>query len=304
MRTFSQIAKRIILFMVINLLIMVTLGIVLNLLGIGSYTTGRGQYEQLDLSALLAFSLVYGMVTAFMSLALSRVMAKWLMGVQIIPVDAREAELQWLVRTVHQQAKRVGINTMPEVGIYDSPEVNAFATGPTKNRSLVAVSSGILRGMTKDELEGVLAHEVSHISNGDMVTMTLIQGILNAFVIFFAKAVAFVISQNVKDDAKYIVRFITEIVFQIAFAFLAMFVIGYFSRRREYRADAGSAKLVGREKMISALQRLKNANPIIDDRQQSVASLKISGKSGGLFALLSTHPPLEDRIARLQSAKA
>lgn len=300
MKSFAHIAKRVMLFTVINLLIMVTLGIVLSMLGIGSYTRGGRYGDELDLSALLAFSCVYGMVTAFMSLALSRVMAKWMMGVQIIPADVRETELQWLVRTIHQQAKRVGINSMPEVGVYDSPEINAFATGPTKNRSLVAVSSGILRGMNKDELEGVLAHEVSHIANGDMVTMTLIQGILNAFVIFFAKAVAFVISQNVKDDAKYIVRFITEIVFQIAFTFLAMFVIGYFSRRREYRADAGSAKLVGREKMIAALQRLKGASDIIDERQQSVASLKISGRSG-LFALLSTHPPLEARIARLQS---
>jgi heat shock protein HtpX len=301
MKSFGHIAKRVVLFMVINLLIMVTLGIVLSMLGIGSYTTGRGQYEQLDLYALLMFSLVYGMVTAGMSLALSRVMAKWMMGVKVIPADVREPELQWLLRTVHQQAKRSGINSMPEVGVYDSPEINAFATGPTKNRSLVAVSSGILRGMTKDELEGVLAHEVSHIANGDMVTMTLIQGILNAFIIFFAKAVAFVISQNVKDDARYVVRLITEIVFQIAFAFLAMFVIGYFSRRREYRADAGSAKLVGREKMIAALQRLKGTADMIDDRQQSVASLKISGR-GGFLSLISTHPPLEERIARLQSA--
>ena len=298
MGSFGRIAKRIILFMLVNLLIMVTLGVILSVFGIGTGYSGN----QLDVAGLLVFSLIYGMVTSFISLALSRVMAKWMMGVKVIPEDVREPELQWLLRTVHQMAKRSGINSPPEVGIYDSPEVNAFATGPTKNRSLVAVSTGILRQMTRDELEGVLAHEVSHIANGDMVTMTLIQGIVNAFVIFFARIFAFVISQNVKNEAKQIVRLVSQIFFEIVFMFLAMFIVGYFSRRREYRADAGSAKLGGREKMIAALQRLQNASSFVDDRQQSVASLKISGRSGGILALMSTHPPLQDRIARLQSS--
>jgi heat shock protein HtpX len=193
---------------------------------------------------------------------------------------------------------------MPQVGIYESPELNAFATGPTKNRSLVAVSTGLLERMDSGAVDGVLGHEVAHIANGDMVTMTLIQGIVNAFVMFFARIIAFIVGNFVRDDSlRYLVRFAVTIVLEIGLSILGMIVVGYFSRMREYRADRGGAKLAGRDKMIRALESLKAAYETRDeDQPASLATLKISGKSGGLLALLSTHPPLDDRIARLRTA--
>lgn len=294
--------KRIFLFSLVNILVLVTISLVASFFGIGAYDSGmRG--GQIDLQALLVFCLLWGMAGAFISLALSRVMAKWMMGVKVIPVDAREPELQWLVRTVHQLAKRAGIEKMPQVGFYDSPEVNAFATGPTKNRALVAVSAGLLQRMSQEEVEGVLGHEISHVANGDMVTMTLIQGVINAFVMFFARIIAHVVSQSVKDEMRYIVYFVSLIVFEIAFAFLGMFVVAYFSRLREFRADAGGAKLAGRDKMINALKKLRGTTELIDNRQQSLATLKISSRGSGLMALISTHPSLDVRIARLERGR-
>lgn len=302
-----QFAKRITIFIVINALIMVTLSIVLSLLGIGVGDTGtslrRYGTGQLDLGTLLIYSLVYGMTVSFISLAISRMMAKWMMGVKVISPDVRDPQLQWLVRTVHQMAKRSGINTMPEVGLYESPEVNAFATGPTKNRALVAVSSGLLNRMTQEEVEGVLAHEVAHVVNGDMVTMTLVQGVVNAFVIFFSRIVASIISQNVKDEARPIVYMVSRIVFEIGFMFLGMFVVAYYSRIREFRADEGGAKLAGKDKMINALRRLKNNTELVDNSQQAIAAFKISSGKGGILSLLSTHPSLDLRISRLERAR-
>jgi len=290
--------KRILLFLLTNLAVMVTLSIVLGLLGIGGYRLPGGR---LDYGALMAFCLVWGMGGAFISLALSRIVAKHAMGVQLVDGRTGHADADWLYGTVKQLADRAGL-PMPQVGIYDSPEVNAFATGPSKSRSLVAVSSGLLRAMSRDEVEGVLAHEVSHIQNGDMVTLTLIQGVVNAFVMFFARIVANIARNAVDEKISYLVGIVTTILLDIAFGIIGMMVVAWFSRAREFRADAGAAGLAGRGKMIGALQRLQQNTRLIETGHPSLATMKISGR-GGVMALLATHPPLEARIAALQSAR-
>jgi heat shock protein HtpX len=290
-------AKRIFLFMAVNVLILTTLTITLNLLGVRPYLTNSG----IDLRALLMFCLVWGMGGAFISLALSRVMAKWMMGVKVIDPSQARGDAAELVAMVHRLAAAAGLPAMPEVGVYDSPEVNAFATGPTKSRALVAVSTGILSSMGRAELEGVLGHEISHVANGDMVTMTLIQGIVNAFVMFLARVIGFFVSLQVKRENQRWVNMLVVIVLQILLSLLGMMVVAFFSRSREYRADAGSARLSGREKMISALESLQRSCEPLDSRGQSLATLKISGRSGGFLALMSTHPPLAARIAALKA---
>lgn len=297
--------KRIFLFLAVNLLVVATISILLQLLGIRPYLTAYG----IDYNALMAFCLVYGMTGAFISLALSRVMAKWMMGVQVIDPQTRDPELQGLVQTIYGLARSAGLPAMPEVGIYDSPEVNAFATGPTKSRSLVAVSTGLLERMRQDEVEGVLGHEIAHVANGDMVTMTLIQGVVNAFVMFLSRAIAFAIMQAMRGDrderdrggmntwAYFAVQFVLEIVFMI----LGSMVVAWFSRYREFRADAGGARLAGRQSMINALERLRRTYEDVDPTAQpAVQALKISSRPGGVMRFFSTHPPLEERIARLQ----
>jgi heat shock protein HtpX len=290
--------KRILLFVATNLAIMITISIFLSLLGIGGYRLPGGG---LDYGALMVFSLIWGMAGSFISLALSRFMAKRAMGVQLVDGRTGHEELDWLHATVRQLTDRAGL-PMPEVGIYDSPEVNAFATGPSRNRSLVAVSTGLLRGMRRDEVEGVLAHEVSHIQNGDMVTMTLIQGVVNAFVIFFARVIANIARNAVDERSSYLVGLLTTIALDIAFGILGMMVVAWFSRAREFRADAGAGALAGKGKMIAALQRLQQNTQMVDTSNPSLATMKISG-ARGMLALLSTHPPLEARIAALQSAR-
>jgi heat shock protein HtpX len=290
--------KRILLFVLTNLAVMVTLSIVLALLGIGGYRLPGGG---LDYSALMVFCLVWGMAGSFISLALSRIMAKKAMGVKLVDGRTGHADADWLYGTVKQLADRAGL-PMPQVGIYESPEVNAFATGPSKRRSLVAVSSGLLRSMQRDEVEGVLAHEVSHIQNGDMVTMTLIQGVVNAFVMFFARVIANIARNAVDEKISHLVGILTTIALDIAFGILGMMVVAWFSRAREFRADAGAATLSGRGKMVAALQRLQQNTRMIDTEHPSLATMKISGR-GGMMALLSTHPPLEARIAALQNAR-
>jgi heat shock protein HtpX len=285
--------KRIFLFVATNLAIMITLSIVLGLLGVTGYITVDG----LNYTALMVFSLVWGFGGALISLAMSRWMAKTAMGVQLVDGRTGQAELDWLHDTVAQLARKANL-PMPQVGIYDSPEVNAFATGPSKSRSLVAVSSGLLRSMRREEVEGVLAHEVSHIQNGDMVTMTLIQGVVNAFVIFFARIIANVIRQAVDERISHLVFFVTTLVLDIALGILGMMVVAWFSRAREFRADAGAATLSSRGNMIAALQRLAANKSLVDESQPQLATMKISGKKA--FALMSTHPPLEERIAALQ----
>jgi heat shock protein HtpX len=261
----------------------------------------------------MAFCLIWGMGGAFISLALSRIMAKWMMGVQVIDPNTRDPELQQLLQLVYGLAKGAHLSKMPEVGIYDSPELNAFATGPTKSRSLVAVSSGLLSRMTPDQIEGVLGHEITHVANGDMVTMTLLQGVINAFVMFLARVLAFAIAQALRGDRDdregsrgmsyftfYIVQFVLEIIFMI----LGSMVVATFSRWREYRADAGGARLAGRENMISALQALQRTYESVDMKAQpAVQALKISSKPRGVLSFFSTHPPLEERIARLQAGQ-
>jgi heat shock protein HtpX len=290
--------KRILLFVATNLAIMVTLSIVLTLLGIGGYRLPGGG---LDYGALMVFCLVWGMGGAFISLALSRFMAKRAMGVQLVDGRTGREELDWVHGTVRQLTERAGL-PMPEVGVYESPEVNAFATGPSKNRSLVAVSTGLLRAMRRDEVEGVLAHEVAHIANGDMVTMTLIQGVVNAFVMFFARIIANVARNAVDEKVSHLVGIVTTIALDIAFGMIGMMIVAWFSRAREFRADAGAGTLAGKGKMIAALQRLQQNTQMVDTSTPSLATMKISG-ARGMMALLSTHPPLEQRIAALQSGR-
>ncbi|MCL4154878.1 UNVERIFIED_CONTAM: hypothetical protein GTU68_054283 [Idotea baltica] len=250
----------------------------------------------------MIFCLVWGMVGSFISLLLSRFMAKKMMGVQVIDPTSNN-NYTWLVQMIHDLARRANLPKMPEVGVYESPDVNAFATGPSKSKSLVAVSTGLLNHMNKEEVEGVMAHEIAHIQNGDMVTMTLLQGIINAFVMFFARVIAFAISTRVKDEMRGMVNFGVVIVLQIVFGILGSLITARFSRHREFRADAGSAKLCGRSKMIAALKSLQNIKGKIDvpDEPASVAAFKISGSNTSSFKLLwSTHPPLEKRIESLE----
>lgn len=287
-------------FFLVNILIIVTLSVVTSLLGVNRYLTANG----INYTALLGFCLVWGMGGAFISLALSRIAAKWMMRIEVLDPNA-SGEAGWVVRKVHELARAANLPAMPEVGIYDSPDINAFATGPTKSRSLVAVSSGLLRNMNQDQIEGVLAHEVAHIQNGDMVTMTLLQGIINAFVMFIARVAAFFIGQTIKnDDARYWAQFAITIVLEIALSLLGMIALSYFSRQREFRADAGAARLAGREKMVGALEVLQRAFGRIETHEpESIAAFKISSKPKGFGALFATHPPLAERIARLQGMR-
>lgn len=295
--------KRFGLLLVTNLLVIATLSILVHALGLDRFLTQRG----MEWKTLAMFCAVWGFGGAFVSLGISRIMAKMAMGVRVI--DPRNpGQFGDLVDMVHRLSQKAGLTTMPEVGVYDSPEINAFATGPTKSRALVAVSTGLLQRMDRDQTEGVLGHEVAHVANGDMVTMTLIQGVVNAFVMFLARAIAIVVSQAGRRDNEesnggysYMLVFVLEMVF----SFLGMFVVTWFSRYREYRADAGGARVAGKEKMIDALAALSRATGINSrvEGQASVATLKISPNKGGFWALLSTHPPIEERIARLQAAR-
>ncbi|MCM2266342.1 MAG: protease HtpX [Elusimicrobiales bacterium] len=291
-------AKRIMVFLAVNFLILITLSFTMNLLGVGAYFSARG----IDYGSLLAFCLVWGMGGAFISLALSRVMAKWMMGVVVIDPATQDPALAELVNTVHTLAAAAGLPKMPEVGYYPSPEVNAFATGPTRSRALVAVSAGLLQRMDRAQLEGVLGHEIAHVANGDMVTMTLVQGVINAFVMFLARVIAFFLANRGRDsESSSAPNYLVVLLLEVALSFLGMLAVAAFSRYREYRADAGGARLAGREKMIAALEALRRTAAYADlTDKQSLATLKISGKKG-FFALFSTHPPLEDRIERLKT---
>jgi heat shock protein HtpX len=288
--------KRILLFVATNFAIMIMLSIVLSLLGVTGYITADG----LNYAALMVFSLVWGFGGAIISLLMSRWMAKMAMGVQVIDGRSGHAELDWLYQTVQRLTQKANL-PMPEVGIYESAEVNAFATGASKRSSLVAVSSGLMRSMRREEVEGVLAHEVSHIQNGDMVTMTLIQGVVNAFSIFFSRVIANIVRQLVDERMSGLVFFVTTILFDIVFSFLGMMVVAWFSRAREFRADAGAAVLSSPNNMIAALQRLQANQNLVDNSQPQLATMKISGsRATGIRLLMMTHPPLEERIAALQ----
>ncbi len=284
--------KRILLFIMTNVLVMVTVSLIINVLGLGHYLTPYG----INWVSLAAFCGIWGMTGAFISLALSRFIAKKAMGVQVIDSNPNHP----LVMMVDLLRQRAGL-PMPEVGIYDSPEMNAFATGPTKKRSLIAVSSGLLNKMSKDEIEGVLAHEISHIANGDMITMTLIAGVVNSFAMFLSRVISYFVSLSVKEDIAYIVRFALTIALDILFSILGSIIVAFFSRSREFKADMGAATIAGKDKMIAALENLQRNFEPIDRRAASLDTLKISGKSGFL-ALFSTHPALEKRIEVLRNS--
>ncbi len=288
--------KRIALFVMTNLAVVVVLGIVANLLGVNRYLTANG----LNLSALLGFSLVFGFGGAIISLLISKPVAKWSAGVKVIetPQNADEA---WIVETVRKFADKAGIG-MPEVGIFEG-DPNAFATGAFKNSALVAVSTGLLRGMTREEIEAVIGHEVAHIANGDMVTMTLIQGVMNTFVVFLSRVIGYAVDSFLRrgSDSRGpgIGYMITTIVLDILLGFVAAIIVAWFSRQREFRADAGSANLMGRKQpMVNALARLGGLHTA--ELPKSMAAMGIAGGIGKWF---STHPPIEERIARLQSSQ-
>jgi heat shock protein HtpX len=293
--------KRISLFMLTNIAVMVMVTIILQVFGIEPYLQANG----INYTSLMIMCGVFGMVGSFISLSISKWTAKRMMGLHIIAEN--DSNYSSLVNTVHRLAKSANLPKMPEVGIYDSQEVNAFATGPSKANSLVAVSTGLLNGMSEDEVEAVLAHEVSHIANGDMVTMALVQGVINAFVMFFAHIAVMLIDNFVRGDDDegqglgFFARFALISLFQVIFGFLGMFVVAFFSRYREYRADSGAATLAGRDKMIGALKRLQvqYENGVFDKDTKEMNSMKITSKNG-IMELLSTHPKLSDRIKALE----
>jgi len=295
------VVKRVLLFVLTNIAVMVMVSIVLAVLGqLGLLNIAGNQ------TGLIVLCLVWGMGASIVSLLMSRKIAKWSLGVRLVDGRTGNADLDWLHNKVGQLAQQANL-PMPEVGFYDSPEVNAFATGPSKSRSLVAVSTGLLQGMGKQEIEAVLGHELTHVSNGDMVTMTLIQGVVNAFVLYLSHIVAFVarnlLSRDNERGPSFLGVIAGQLVFiaaQIVFGLLGSMITAWFSRQREFRADAGGARLAGAGSMIAALRRLESFQARVDNRRNpELATLKISGSPRWLV-LLATHPPLEARIAALE----
>ena len=290
--------KRIVLFLATNMAIVLVLSVTMRLLGVEPYLNANG----LNLQSLLIFAAVMGFGGAFISLAISKWTAKMSVGAQVI-TDPRTPEELWLVQTVARQAQAAGIK-MPEVAIFDSPEVNAFATGMTKNSSLVAVSTGLLRGMTREEAEAVLGHEVAHAANGDMVTMALIQGVVNTFVMFLSRVIGHTVDRVVfkNENGHGPAFFVTMIVAELVLGLLASIIVMWFSRQREFRADHGGASLAGRKNMIAALERLDRLHPA--PLPEKMAAFGIAGGgASGIKRLFMTHPPLADRIAALKAAQ-
>ena len=297
-----SILKRYFVFFAVNLAIIITISTVLRITGLDRYVYSMSS----GYTALFVFCLIWGMGGAFISLFLSKWMIKMAYGVQVVNEIPRYQEL---VQTVYSLARKAKIEKMPEVGVYESSDLNAFATGATRNSSLVAVSSGLLQRMSKEEIEGVLAHEVAHVANGDMVTMTLIQGVINAFVMFFAKIVALLLDNALRNNDDrgglgFFGRYLVEMVLQIVFGIIGSILVLAFSRHREYRADEGGAYLSSKDKMIAALEALKRSYPQLAEesaagQHAAFNSMQISSKSSWL-ALFSSHPPLEDRIDTLR----
>ena len=288
--------KRVLLFVVTNLAVMLVLGIAASLLGVNRYVGAGG----LSLGKLLGFAMIMGFGGAFISLLISKPVAKWSTGAQVIN-DSTDPTHRWIVGIVERFSQKAGI-TMPEVAIYEG-EPNAFATGAFKNSALVAVSTGLLHSMTREEVEAVIGHEISHVANGDMVTLTLIQGVMNTFVVFLSRVIGYFVDKVVlrnEREGTGIGYFVTTIVLDIVLGVLASVVVAAFSRHREYRADAGAAALMGsKQPMINALARLGGLDP--GDLPKSVQAMGIAGKPSGLMALFSSHPPTEDRIRALQA---
>jgi heat shock protein HtpX len=290
--------KRIFLFLATNIAVLLVLSIAARVLGFDRILDEQG----LNLGALLGFAAVFGMGGSFLSLAMSKWMAKRMTGAQVI-TDPRTPAEQWLVETVRQQAKAAGIG-MPEVAIYPAPEPNAFATGARRDAALVAVSSGLFQAMDEQEIESVLAHEVSHVANGDMVTLALVQGVLNTFVLFLSRVAGYVIDRAVfksEDDRPGPAFFLVSIAAQILFGILASIVVMWFSRQREFRADAGSARIAGREGMIKALEALKRTAEGPAQLPQNLQAFGIRDGRGRFLSLFASHPPLDERIARLRT---
>jgi heat shock protein HtpX len=297
--------RRVLLFIITNILVIATISIITSVLGLHSYLSAYG----IDYQRLAIFCLIWGMAGSFISLLLSKFMAKMAMGVVIIDVKNATREEHFLVDIISNLVKKAGLQKMPEVGIYRSPELNAFATGPSRHHALVAVSSGLLASMNRDEIEAVLGHEITHIANGDMVTMTLIQGIINSFTLFLSRIVAYAISVSMSrsDDRSegfsYLTYHLLTIVFDILFTLLGSILVAKFSRWREYRADFGGSQLTSRDKMIAALRKLQHHVDTTDDRAPSLAAFKISHPPSWL-EIFSSHPSLDKRIAQLAMVKS
>lgn len=291
--------KRVFLFLVTNLAIVLLLGVVTSVLGVNRYLTANG----LNLETLLAFALVVGFTGSFFSLLISKPLAKWSTGARVIVQPQTPLE-SWLVDTVRALTGKAGVR-MPEVAIYEG-EANAFATGAFRNHALVAVSTGLLQSMSRDEVEGVLGHEVSHIANGDMVTMTLLQGVINTFVIFLSRVIGYLIDRVIlrnEDDAPGMGYYITTLMLDLALGLLGSMIVAWYSRQREFRADAGSARLLGTTRpMIAALTRLGGLESA--DLPRQISAMGISGSPSGALALLASHPPIEERIRALQALQA
>jgi heat shock protein HtpX len=302
-QTTGIVSMRILLFLLTNAAVLVLISLIFNVLGLGQLLSQQGVH--IDLNSLLLVSAAMGMSGSFISLLLSKWMAKQSMGVYVIEQPANSTE-RWLVETVARQARQLGVG-MPEVGIFESPEPNAFATGASKNSSLVAVSTGLLRSMNADEVEAVLGHEMSHVANGDMVTMGLLQGVVNTFVYFFATIAGYLVDRvlfrSEEEDRGGFgpAYYITQMLAQIVLSLLATMVVLWFSRWREFRADAGGARLAGRSKMIEALRALQKARET-EDLPGQLAAFGITG-GGGISRLFMSHPPLEERIAALQKLR-
>ncbi len=292
--------KRILLFLATNFAILIVASITMSLLGVGSFLDETG--TNLNLQALLVFCLVFGMGISLVSLLLSKKIAKWTTKVDIIKEPRSERE-QWLMRTVEEQARAAGIG-MPEVGIFPAQQANAFATGPNRNKALVAVSEGMMQRFDREEIRAVMGHEIGHVANGDMITLALIQGVVNAFVMFLARIVGFAVDRMIlkNEQGLGIGYFITTIVAEIILAFLASMIVFWFSRRREFVADEAGARLGSRNGMIAALQRLQKESQVPNQLPDSMQAFGItSGKKKGIKALFTTHPPLEDRIEALRN---
>ena len=290
--------KRILLFVVTNLAVLLVLTVVARLLGIDAYLAAHGQ----SLQGLLVWAALFGFGGAFVSLAMSKMQAKMFMGVQVIDPQSADPSGRWLLSVVEHHARNVGVG-MPEVGIFDSPEPNAFATGMSRNSALVAVSSGLLQRMSREEIEAVLGHEMTHVANGDMVTLALIQGVVNTFVLFLARVVGNIVDRAVfrSDDGRGIASFLTFYVLQIAFGILATPIVMWFSRWREFRADRGGAQLAGTGNMIAALEDLKRVHEPLPAPQFAAFGIADGAVASGLRRLFMSHPPLDERIAALRA---
>jgi heat shock protein HtpX len=299
-----QFAKRILLFFLLNLSVVFVISIVLSLFDVRPYLNAHG----IDYSSLLIFCFIWGMTGALISLCLSRMSAKWMMNIKPIAPNTNDPQEKHLLETTYRLCRKANFKVMPEVGIYHSPEVNAFATGPTKNRSLIAVSSGLLQRMNQEELEGVIGHEITHITNGDMITMTLLQGVVNAFVMFLARVLAIALSglsrgQNRQRSGQLTYHLLVYL-FQFVFMILGSLIIAAYSRMREFRADLGGSRLAGKQSMIASLKKLLAVQNIKDPAENpALAAFKISHpKQKELSRLFATHPPLEERIEQLEKS--